>query len=79
MVAASGEAADTRFVAADALVHAFTHQPAAVRGILTQAVLVVDHPDTPSLIATAKKGVDAERAAALDELQRRFDASPLHR
>lgn len=80
-VQATGEEALVRGVAADALIEAFTqhHATPLLRQQLTQAILVVDHADTPALIAQARAGADAALDAALDELQARFDRSPLHR
>jgi len=74
----SGEELATRGVAAAGLVSAFVaFSYEDVRQALTRAILVVDDPSTPDLIAAAKEGAPAGLAAALDELQARFDRSPL--
>jgi len=79
IVASSGEAAATRATAAAALVNSFVAIASAdVRKILTQAVLVVDAPSTPNLIAKAKKGAGSQLKADLDRLLQRYDNSPLH-
>jgi len=79
-VKASGEEAPVRAIAAAALVEAFVDQPdGELRTLITQAVLVVDASDTPSLIASARVDADEDTATALDGLLTRFNASPLRR
>jgi hypothetical protein len=73
----SGEERGVRRVAAEALVAAFVAH-AGARAEITKAVLVVDHPDTLSIIATARGGASAETRAALDELAATYQKSPLH-
>ncbi len=79
-VQTTGEEALVRGVAATALIDAFVahHDDPQLRQQLTQAVLVVDHDTTPGLIARARSA-DAALDAALDQLQARFDQSPLHK
>ncbi len=79
VVAASGEEATTRAVAAASLVNSFVAIASAdVRKILTQAVLVVDAPTTPTLIAKARKAANQGLRTALDQLLSRYNNSPLH-
>lgn len=77
--AAPGEEAKTRLAAAKALVDAYATAPTAARGMLMKAVLVVDHPQTGALVASAKKGASASGQKLLDELLAKFQASPLHK
>jgi hypothetical protein len=75
----SGEEAAVRGIAAQSLINAFVALGhAEIRESLTKAILVVDEPATPLLIAAAQAGVDADSRAALDALAKRFDQSPLH-
>jgi hypothetical protein len=60
------------------LVGAFPTYGQEVRGMLTKAILVVDHPDTLAMIEAAKAGVSGSAQAALDELAKRFQNSPFH-
>lgn len=80
-VQATGEEGQVRGVAAEALVDAFVvhHDARLLKRHLTQAILVVDHDATPTLIAKARAGADATLDAALDELLARFDRSPLRK
>ncbi|HVH41624.1 MAG TPA: HEAT repeat domain-containing protein [Labilithrix sp.] len=70
------EASATRSIAAAALLDAYVRATADVREQAAKALLVVDDPNTPSLIAQAKKGASADVTALLDELDRRFAANP---
>lgn len=72
------EASATRSIAAEALVDAYVRFGGEVREQAAKALLVVDDPSTPSLIAIARKGASRDLAGALDELDRRFATSPLH-
>lgn len=74
-VAASGEEASTRAAAVRALVQAFVRTSGETRDAATTALLVVDSPETPALIAAAKSGASADLAAALDVLAERFAKS----
>ncbi len=67
-----------RLAAAESLVRAFPAYGSEVRGMLTKAILVVDHPDTLAMIEAAKSGVPSEARSALDELASRFQNSPFH-
>jgi hypothetical protein len=78
-VKASGEEASVRATAAESLIDAFVAiQDPEVRRTVTQAVLVVDDGSTKSLIAAARRGAGPDLRAALDDLERQFDNSPLH-
>lgn len=70
------EAAATRSVAAGALVDAYAHGDADVREQAAKAILVVDDPSTPALIAAAKKGANPDETALLADLERRFATNP---
>jgi hypothetical protein len=72
------EADAVRLIAAESLVNAFPTYGQEVRGMLTKAILVVDHPDTLAMIEAAKAGVSGSAQAALDELAKRFQNSPFH-
>lgn len=77
-VAVSGEEALVRSTAVRALVAAFVAYEGDVRRGATDAILVVDDPSTPALIAAARKGQSAAVVAELDRLAQRFATSPLH-
>ena len=79
IVAASGEGPATRAIAAEALMDAFVHYDGRARKLAAKAILVVDHPSTPSLISAARRSASAELSAALDRLAKRFASSPLRR
>jgi hypothetical protein len=72
------EASATRSIAANALVDAYVRFGGDVREQAAKALLVIDDPGTPSLIAQAKKGASPELAAALDTLDQRFASNPTH-
>jgi hypothetical protein len=76
IVAASGEEAPVRAIAAKALVGVFVAHDGDVRKTASNALMVVDDPSTPALIAAAKKGASPELAAALDALAQRFAKNP---
>ena len=73
------ELPETRAVAGKALVELYAARSGEVRDAAAKAVLVVDDPWTPTYIASAKKGANADLASALDELERRFVANPARR
>jgi hypothetical protein len=74
----SAEEAGVRATAAAALIDAFVAlDAAAVRKIVTQAVLVVNDGSTKALIAAARRGANTATVTALDELEQRFDANPI--
>lgn len=77
VVAASGEEAATRKAAATALMGAFVASSGDVRRLAADAILVVDDPSTPALIAAARKGASAALHAELDALAARFAQSPI--
>jgi HEAT repeat protein len=69
----------TRSRAAESLIEGFlAFDDAELRELFTKAILVVDWQGTKALIAAARKGQSSSARAALDELERRFDDSPLH-
>jgi hypothetical protein len=76
IVAASGEGAATRALAAAALVTAYATYDGEVRQSASNAILVVDDPSTPALVQRAKKGASPEVASALDALAARFARNP---
>ncbi|MBI4702451.1 MAG: hypothetical protein HY744_15135 [Deltaproteobacteria bacterium] len=77
-VAASGEEQAVRAAAAEALLGAIVaYEDPEVRRVATQAILVVDHPQTQQMIEARKQGASSELRAALDEVARRFARSPL--
>lgn len=62
--------------AARALVTAFVAYAGEARGAASNALMLVDAPETPSLIAAARAGASAETASALDALSARFARNP---
>lgn len=72
----ASEQSATRSYAAAALVDAYVRFSGEVREAAAKALLVVDDPSTPSLIAQAKQGASGELSAALDQLDRRFANNP---
>ncbi len=78
VIAASGEEAPTRAIAAKALVDMFIVHEDSVRKMVSNALLVVDDSSTPGLIEAAKKGASPELAAKLDALTQRFARNPIH-
>lgn len=79
-ISASGEEETTRSTAARTLVKGFVAFEAPLTRIrIQQALLVVDWPETPTIIAESKTGAEPETVAALDELQSAFESSPFHR
>ncbi|MSP24201.1 MAG: hypothetical protein EXR75_03355 [Myxococcales bacterium] len=80
IIAANGDESAVRATAADALIQAFRqHNDAVSRAAITEAVLVVDDPSTPALIAEARSSAAPPLALLLDALALRFQKSPLHR
>jgi extradiol dioxygenase family protein len=71
------EASATRAIAASALVDAYVRFGGEVREQAAKAILVVDDPSTPALIATAKRSASGDIAAALDALDRRLATNPI--
>jgi len=76
VVAVSGEEAATRAVAAKALVGAFVSYSGELRQHASNALMVVDDPSTPALVAAAKKSATGALAADLDKLATRFAKNP---
>ncbi|HVH46593.1 MAG TPA: hypothetical protein VM925_29835 [Labilithrix sp.] len=72
------EASATRAIAARALVDIYVSEKNAadVREQAAKAILVVDAPSTPSLIARARTTASHDTLAMLDELERRFASNP---
>jgi HEAT repeat protein len=73
---AQQEAAATRKAAAEALMRAFVAYGGDVREAAAKALLVVDDPSTPALVAKAKAGASGDLTRALDDLDRRFANNP---
>lgn len=71
------EEAAVRALAARALVDLFVARSEEVRSPATAALLMVDDPSTPALIAQARQGASPELAAALDALAQRVAKNPL--
>lgn len=76
-VKARSEEGAVRRVAAQALVRAFVAYSGEVRQAASNALLVVDAPETAALIAEARKAATEENAAALDALDARLAKNPL--
>lgn len=72
------EEARIRETAARALVDAFTRRTGEARTAAANALLIVDDPQTPALIAEAKRTATSETVLALDSLAARVARSPLH-
>ena len=75
-VADRSEEARVRETAARALVDAFARRDGEARVAASNALMVVDAPQTPALIAEARKGASPELAKALDALAARFAKNP---
>ncbi len=65
-----------RQTAAAALVEAYVKHQGDERQAASNALMVVDAPETPSLITDAKRGASPELAKALDALAARFARNP---
>ena len=74
--ASRGEEAAVREAAARGLVGAFVRYTGEARTAADNALMVVDDPHTPALIAEAKNGVSPDTARALDALAARFANNP---
>jgi hypothetical protein len=74
----TNEQSATRSIAAAALIDTFSKWVGDhdAREAAIKALLLVDDPSTPSLIATARKSAPAESHAAFDDLDRRFATNP---
>jgi HEAT repeat protein len=75
-VADRSEEARIRQTAARALVDAYVRRDGEARYAASNALMVVDAPETPALIAEAKKGASSESVKALDALAERFARNP---
>jgi HEAT repeat protein len=73
-----GEESRIRTTAARALVDAYARREGEERDAASNALMVVDAPETPSLIAEAKRTASPEVARALDALADRFARNPTH-
>jgi HEAT repeat protein len=73
----TGEGAKVRATAAKALLGLFLHYRGDLRKRAESAILVVDDPSTPTLIANAKQGASRELIAALDALAARVASNPI--
>lgn len=70
------EEARIRETAARALVDAYVRRDGEARDAASNALMVVDAPETPALIAQAKKGASPDVVKALDALAERFARNP---
>lgn len=75
-LAQRGEEAATRAAAAKALVAAFVAYDGDTRQEASDALMVVDDPSTPSLIADAQRSAAPALAKDLDALAQRFARNP---
>ncbi|MBI3200538.1 MAG: HEAT repeat domain-containing protein [Myxococcales bacterium] len=75
-IAKSGEGTQVRAIAARALMGAFAKSTGYARSKAERALLVVDDPSTPALIAAAKKNANADLARALDALATKIAQNP---
>jgi HEAT repeat protein len=73
----AAEESRVREVAAAALVAAFVRFDGEVRQEASNALLVVDAPQTPALVAKARQKADPETSAALNALVERLATNPL--
>ena len=73
---AKAEEAEVRLTAARALVAAFVRWSGDARQAANNALMVVDAPQTPSLIAAVMSRADAATHAELLTLQQRFERNP---
>jgi hypothetical protein len=72
----AGDEAEVRRTAAAALVAAFLRSHGSLRDAASNALMVVDAPETPVLIDAAQAGATAEQRAALTALSARFANNP---
>lgn len=79
IIARSGEAQTVRRIAAQALVDAYPAGSVRARQMMARALLVIDHPDTPSFIDSARRRASPEGQERLGRLRDRFRRSPLRR
>jgi hypothetical protein len=75
-VPAPAEEHDVRSMAARSLIALFVGYDGEVRLAASNALMVVDDPSTPALIAAAKSSASSDTIAALDSLAARFGRNP---
>ena len=75
-LADKSEEARIRETAARALVDAYVRRDGEARMAASNALMVVDAPQTPALIAQAKRGASPDAVKALDALAERFARNP---
>ncbi len=75
-VVVKGEQAQVRAEAARALMASFVSRTGELRQAASNALMVVDAPETPALISAASRGASPELKAALVTLKDRFDHNP---
>jgi len=75
-IAKTGEGAQVRAVAARALMGVFVKNGGYMRSKAARAILVVNDPATPALIAAAKQGANADVSRALDALATQVAQNP---
>lgn len=75
-VPAPSEERDVRSMSARALIELFIGYDGEVRQAASNALMVVDDPTTPALIAAAKSSASSDTIAALDALSIRFAKNP---
>jgi hypothetical protein len=78
-VAKYGEESAVRAAAAKALVAAFVKYDGQLRQQAQKAILLVDDPSTPALVAAAKASASPAARAALEKLATKLDQNPLRR
>jgi HEAT repeat protein len=75
-VADRSEENPIRTTSAKALLDSFVRRSGEERTAASNALMVVDAPETPALIAEAKRGASPDLAKALDALSARFARNP---
>lgn len=73
---ASAESAPTRALATEALLRAYVARSGEVREAAAKALLVIDDPSLPTLLARAKAGASPDARPALDALELRLRDNP---
>ena len=73
---APAEQSDARSIATRALIELFIGYDGDVRQASSNALMMIDDPATPALIASAKSGASSDTIAALDALSVRFAKNP---
>lgn len=75
-ISKTGEGDQVRAIAAKAAMQAFVANTGYIQSRAQTALLIINDPSTPSLIAQAKQGASPELLAALDELATRVANNP---